>query len=58
MEDEMSGIKDRIDRIRTINDLIQPSQWDQWKQNPEEAIRRLESFIEPCRRSTVLKNRT
>lgn len=40
MEDEMSGIKDRIDRITTINNLIQPSQWDQWK-NPEEAVRRL-----------------
>lgn len=40
MEDEMAGIRDRIDRIRTINDLVQPSQWDQWK-NPEEAVRRL-----------------
>lgn len=40
MEDEMAGIRDRIDRIRTIHDLVQTSQWDQWK-NPEEAIRRL-----------------
>jgi len=40
MEDQMEGIKDKIDRIRTINDLIQPSQWEQWKK-PEEAVRRL-----------------
>lgn len=40
MEEEMDGIRDRIDRIQTINDLVQPSQWDQWK-NPEEAVRRL-----------------
>jgi hypothetical protein len=40
MEDQMAGIRDRIDRIRTINDLVQPSQWDQWKK-PEEAVRRL-----------------
>jgi len=40
MEDEMAGIRDRIDRIRAINDLVQPSQWDKWK-NPEEAVRRL-----------------
>jgi len=40
MKDEMDGIKDRIDRIRTISDVVKPSSWSQWK-NPNEAIRRL-----------------
>ena len=31
MKDEMAGIKDRINRIKTISNLIQPSEWDQWK---------------------------
>jgi len=40
MEDEMDGIKDRINRIQTIADVVQPSQWDKWK-DPREAIDRL-----------------
>ena len=40
MEDEMAGIKDRIHRIRTIADVVQPSTWNQWK-DPREAMRRL-----------------
>lgn len=40
LNDELAGIKDRIDRIRTIADVVQPSTWDQWK-DPREAIRRL-----------------
>ena len=40
LEDQMEGIKDKIDRIRTISDLVQPSTWDQWK-DPSEALRRL-----------------
>lgn len=40
MEDELDGINDHINRVRTISDIVQPSQWDQWK-NPEEAVRRL-----------------
>ena len=40
LEDEMAGINDSIHRIRTIAELIKPSDWDRWK-NPEEAIRRL-----------------
>jgi len=40
MRSEMAGIEDRIYRIATIADIVQPSQWDQWK-NPEEAIKRL-----------------
>lgn len=40
MNDQLAGIKDRIDRIRTIADLVQPSSWDKWK-DPSEALRRL-----------------
>lgn len=40
MNDQLAGIKDRIDRIRTIADLVQPSSWNQWK-DPSEALRRL-----------------
>lgn len=40
LKDEMSGIKDRINRIRTIADVVQPSTWDKWK-DPKEALQRL-----------------
>lgn len=40
MHDELDGIKDRIDRIRTIADVVQPSDWDKWK-DPREALNRL-----------------
>ncbi|MGE4131969.1 MAG: hypothetical protein AB7F86_10045 [Bdellovibrionales bacterium] len=40
LNDELEGIKDRIDRIRTIAEVVQPSTWDQWK-DPREALRRL-----------------
>lgn len=40
MNDQLEGIKDRIDRVRTIADLVQPSSWDKWK-DPREALRRL-----------------
>lgn len=40
MNDELEGIKERINRIRTISDVVQPSQWDKWK-DPKEAINRL-----------------
>ena len=40
MQDEMDGIKDRIYRIQTIADVVQPGQWDQWK-DPQEAVKRL-----------------
>jgi hypothetical protein len=43
MEDELSGIKDRIDRIRTISELVKPSQWDKWK-DPREALSRLKTI--------------
>jgi hypothetical protein len=39
--DELEGIKDRIGRIQTISELVQPSQWDQWK-DPREALSRLQ----------------
>jgi len=41
MNDEMEGIKDKINRIRTISDVVQPAQWHQWK-DPAEAFRRLQ----------------
>jgi hypothetical protein len=40
LSDSMDGIKDKIYRIETIADVVQPSDWDQWK-NPREALRRL-----------------
>lgn len=40
MNDEMRGIKDRINRIRTIAEVVQPSEWDKWK-DPREAVNRL-----------------
>ncbi len=40
MQDEMRGINDRINRIRTIAEVIQPSQWEKWK-DPREALNRL-----------------
>jgi hypothetical protein len=43
MKDELDGIKDRIDRIRTISELVKPSSWDQWK-DPHEALRRLKTI--------------
>lgn len=39
-KDEMAGINDRINRIKTIADVVQPSSWDKWK-DPVEALRRL-----------------
>lgn len=41
LKDEMDGIKDKIHRIQTISDVVQPSQWDQWR-DPQEAFRRLQ----------------
>lgn len=40
MSDEMAGIKDKIQRIQTIADMVQPSTWDQWK-DPRQAVERL-----------------
>ena len=40
MKDELAGIHDKIYRIKTIADVVQPSTWNEWK-NPEEALRRL-----------------
>ncbi len=43
LEDEMDGIKDKIDRIRTIANVVQPSTWDKWK-DPAEALRRMQTI--------------
>lgn len=40
MNDELAGIKDKINRIKTIADVVQPSEWDKWK-DPKEALSRL-----------------
>ncbi len=40
MEEEMDGIKDKIERIQTISELVQPSTWGEWR-DPSEALRRL-----------------
>ena len=39
-EEEMDGIKDKISRIETIAQVVQPSTWNQWR-DPAEALRRL-----------------
>ena len=41
MDDEMRGINDKINRIKTINDVVQPSEWSKWK-DPSEALRRIQ----------------
>ena len=41
MNDELAGIRDKIERIQTIADIVQPSTWDKWK-DPAEAVRRLQ----------------
>lgn len=38
--DQMAGVKDRIDRIQTIANIVQPSTWEKWK-DPREALERL-----------------
>ena len=40
MSDELEGIRDKIHRIQTIADVVQPSSWEKWK-NPVEALNRL-----------------
>lgn len=40
MNDELAGIRDRIYRIQTIADVVQPSEWSKWK-DPREALNRL-----------------
>ena len=40
LNDSMDGINDRIYRLSTISEFVQPSQWEQWK-NPDESLRRL-----------------
>jgi hypothetical protein len=39
-QSEMAGINDRIYRIQTISEVIQPSSWQHWR-DPAEALRRL-----------------
>lgn len=43
LKDEMAGINDRITRIKTISDIVQPSEWDKWK-DPKEAVARLDKI--------------
>jgi len=45
MREDMDGVTDRIYRIGTIAEVVQPSQWDQWK-NPAEALKRLKLIYE------------
>lgn len=41
MNDELRGLNDKIYRIKTIQDVVQPDQWGAWK-DPNEALRRLQ----------------
>lgn len=43
LKDEMAGIKDKIYRIQTISEVVQPTTWDKWK-NPAEAFKRLRTI--------------
>ena len=43
LEDEMDGIKDKIFRIETIAQVVQPSTWKEWR-DPSEALRRLQTI--------------
>jgi hypothetical protein len=45
MKDEMDGVKDKIDRIQTISELVQPSSWDKWR-DPMEAMTRLQRIYQ------------
>ncbi len=38
--EDMAGINDKIERLQTIKNLVQPSSWKKWR-NPQEALRRL-----------------
>lgn len=40
IDEELAGINDKIHRIKTIAELVQPNSWESWK-DPQEAIRRL-----------------
>lgn len=40
IHEELDGIKDKINRIRTISEMVQPSSWEKWK-DPKEALNRL-----------------
>ena len=44
LHDELRGINDRIERIKTINDLLRPEDWHEWK-DPREATRRLQQIF-------------
>ena len=41
LNDSMDGIDEKIYRIQTIAEVVQPSSWEQWK-DPSEAYRRLQ----------------
>jgi hypothetical protein len=43
LEDEMRGINRRIVRIQSIAQMVQPGQWEQWK-DPAEAVKRLRAI--------------
>jgi hypothetical protein len=43
LRDQMEGVRDRLYRLQTIADVVQPSSWEQWK-NPAEAMRRLQTI--------------
>jgi hypothetical protein len=43
LKDQTQGINDQINRIKTIEKLINPSNWKEWK-NPEVALKRLKEI--------------
>ncbi len=45
MDGELEGIHDRINRIQTIADIVQPADWNKWK-DPREALSRLQQIYQ------------
>lgn len=40
---ELEGIKEKVTRMTSIADLVQPSSWEEWK-DPAEAVKRLQKI--------------
>lgn len=45
LQDEMSGINDRIERIKTISEVVNPNDWNQWK-DPKTALAKLQKIYQ------------
>ncbi len=61
LSDAYAGINDKINRLQTIDNLVQPSSWKKWR-NPQEALRRLKLIYDTMpaqyhnRKSDLIEN--